>query len=76
MAALAAPSALAVLVLVVALGALLDPHTVATGVPPPATGTAEAGGRPVVRAGQAGLVTVWRKRHFWLVITVFIAIHM
>lgn len=41
-------SALAILVLVVALGALLEPHAVAAGIPPHATRTAEAGGRPVV----------------------------
>lgn len=62
MAAVIALSTLTILVLVVALGALLEPHTVTTSVLPPATGTAEAGRRPVVRAGQAGLVTVWRGR--------------
>lgn len=61
-AAVVALSALAILVLVVTLRALLKPHTVTTGVPPPATGTAETGRRSMVRAGQARLVTVWRRR--------------
>lgn len=61
-AAVVTPSALAILVLVLARSALLEPHTVTAGVPARSTGTAEAGGRPVVRAGQAGLVTVWGRR--------------
>lgn len=62
LAAVVTPLALAILVLVLARRALLEPDAVTAGVPPRTPGTAEAGGRPVVRAGQAGLVTVWGMR--------------